>query len=171
MSPGQQFVASVLAVLLSPFIAVLVSAWLQDRKERKQQQLSILWSLIATRHEIFSPEAVRALNVIDLVFHDRRSVRQLWREYYEMVCNEGLNNELGYAQRRNKNLELVTEMANVLGYGKQISHLDVDRVYIPNSVVNQFNQNQELWTELLRVLRATGHFDVSPRDARDVPRS
>lgn len=153
---------NLLAVALSPLVAVLVSVWLQNRKERRQHQLMILGSLIATRHDPVSVDAVRSLNLIDLVFHKKATVRKLWREYFDMLTNQGLNNPIGWEQRRKKNLELITEMAKVLGYGKQISHLDVDRVYIPAGIVDQFQRNQELGNELLRVLKATARFEVSP---------
>ena len=156
-------VANLLAVLLSPLVAVLVSMWLQDRKERRQNQLRILGTLIATHHEPLSPDSIRALNVIDLVFHDKPSVRRLWREYFEMVSNEGLNNPQGWAQRNKKNLELITEMAKALGFGKAIGYLDVDRVYLPVGIWTQTQMNQELQAELLRVMKSTARFEVQPK--------
>jgi Family of unknown function (DUF6680) len=155
-------IANFLAVLLSPLVAVLVSMWLQDRKERRQHQFQILGTLIATRAEPLSPEAVRALNVIDLVFHDKDSVRRLWREYFDMLNNQGLNNPQGFAQRSKKNLELITEMAKSLGYGRAISHLDVDRVYYPVGAWAQTQKNQEIQDELLRVLKSTARVEVQP---------
>ena len=137
--------------------------WLQDRKERRQNQLRILGTLIATRHEPLSPDSVRALNVIDLVFHDKPSVRRLWREYFEMVSNEGLNNPQGWAQRNKKNLKLITEMTKALGFGKAIGYLDVDRVYLPVGIWTQTQMNQELQAELLRVMKSTARFEVQPK--------
>jgi len=160
-------VVNTLAILVSPAIAVLVSVWLQNRKERRQHQLSILTALIATRHEPLSPEAVRALNMIDLTFHDEISVRKLWREYFEMLCNEGLNNPAGWQQRGKKNIELITEMAKVLGYGKEVSHLDIDRVYTPVGIWEQFHKNQDLQNELLRVLKATHSLRTEARVSVD----
>jgi hypothetical protein len=153
------------AVLLSPLIAVRVSMWLQDRKERRQRQLTLLASLIATRHEPVSPEAVRSLNMIELVFHDKPTVRQRWREYFDMLSNPGLNNPMGYGQRNKKNIELITEMAKVLGYGKAITHLDVDRVYSPVGIWTQAARLNELQEELLRVLKATARVEVESKPA------
>jgi len=154
-------IVSLLAILASPAIAVLISIWLQNRKERRQNQLSVLGKLIAARHELLSPEAVRALNMIDLVFYDKPTVRQLWHDYFGMLCNEGLNNPPGWAQRAKKNIELITEMAKVLGYGKAITHLDVDRVYSPIGMWEQINKNQEMQTELIRILKATKTLHIS----------
>ena len=93
--------------------------------------------------------------MIDLVFHDEARVRSLWREYYDMLNNQGLQNESGWAQSNKKRNELITEMAARLGYRKAISHLDVDRVYLPAGVVDEAARNRELIAELLRVLKNT----------------
>ena len=154
-------IISIVAILLSPAVAVLISMRLQDRKERRQHKFSILNTLIATRHEPLSTEAVRALNMIDLAFYDETTVRQRWREYLEMLNNQGLNNPSGWQQQGKKRIELITEMAKDLGYGKAITHLDVDRVYTPVGIVDQFTRNQELLSELLRVLKATKTLHVS----------
>jgi len=157
---GTLNIVNIIAILLSPLVAVLVTRWLQKRKERRQDQLTVLASLIATRCEPLSPEAVRSLNVIDLFFHDKPAVRKLWREYYEMLSNEGLNNPSGYQQRTKKNIELITAMANALGYGKAITHLDVDRVYSPVGMWTQMARNEEIQNEWLRVLKATARLQV-----------
>jgi hypothetical protein len=154
-------IVSIISILVSPAIAVLISIWLQNRKERRQNQLSVLGRLIAFRHEMVSPEAVRSLNMIDLIFYDKPTVRQLWHEYFGMLSNEGLNNPVGWQQRNKKNIELITEMAKVLGYGKAITHLDVDRVYSPVGIWEQITKNQEMQTELLRVLKATKTLNIS----------
>ena len=155
---------NIIAVALSPVIAILVSLWLQDRKEKRQLKQKIFETLIATRHATMTEDNVRALNMIDVVFHDAERVRSLWREYFEMLNNEGLNNENGWTVRRNKNLELITEMAKTLGYGKAITHLDVDRVYYPTGLGNQSARAQEISDELLRVLRASGGVQFITRD-------
>lgn len=122
---------TVLAILLSPAIALGVSIWMRKRNERLQYKKAIFTSLMATRHKFDLEEKVRALNLIDVVFHDDKEVRKIWREYFDMLGNPGLNNELGWKQRGIKNLELIRAMAKASGYGKNITHIDVDRVYLP----------------------------------------
>lgn len=154
---------NVAAIAMSPIIAVLVSIWVQNRKERRQHKLGILGTLIGGRHDPLTLENVRALNMIDLVFHDQAKVRSLWREYFDMLCNEGLDNETGWVQRNKKRNELITQMAAGLGYGKAISHLDVDRVYIPIGVVDNAAKSRELLEELLRVLKNTDSLAMRKR--------
>ncbi len=65
---------TIIAILLSPVTAVLISIWVQDRREKRQQKRFIFSSLMSTRHQIVSDEFVRALNMIDVVFHDEKKV-------------------------------------------------------------------------------------------------
>jgi hypothetical protein len=77
---------NILAILLSPVVAVMVTVLLQSRREKRNQKLWIFNALIATRHSPIVDENVRALNMIDVVFHDSARVRQLWHEYFDMLC-------------------------------------------------------------------------------------
>lgn len=156
-------IITVLAILLSPVIAVGVTLWYQHRKERRDLKRWALSTLLATRHSALTDEAVRALNLIDLIFANSSKVRSLWHEYYDMLSNKGLDNPLGYGQRERKKLELITQMANELGYSKEISHLDVDRVYYPTGLGNQNRRAEEISDELLRVLKGTQGFAIAPR--------
>lgn len=155
-------ISLLVAVLFSPVVAVGITLWYQSRRERRQAQLGILMTLIANRQGPVNPETVQALNMIDLVFWRKKNIRALWREYFEMLSNQGLNNELGYGLRAKKNLELITAMAQTLGYGKSISHLDMDRVYRPIAEAEHLRWNQDFQAELLRVLKATARLQVEP---------
>jgi len=71
-------ILTIIAILVSPAIAVLVSMWIQNRKEKRQHKRYIFASLMSTRHQVISDEIVRALNMIDVVFHDKKKARRLW---------------------------------------------------------------------------------------------
>jgi len=153
---------NIVAVLLSPVIAVLITMWLTSRREVRREKMSVFNALIANRNNSIAIENVRALNMIDVVFHDATQVRRLWHEYFDMLSNEGLNNEIGWKQREKRNLEMITAMANVLGYGKAITHLDVDRIYRPIGLENQNQKGNAIADELLRVLKGTASLSISP---------
>lgn len=148
-------IANVIAIALSPLIAVSVTLGYQHWREKRNSKMWVLNTLIGTRSNPLTYEAVRALNMIDITFSKDTDVRRLWREYFEMLNNQGLNNQLGYEQRQRKNLELITEMAAALGYRKEVTHLDVDRVYQPQGIVNTEDRNERVMNELLRVLQNT----------------
>jgi hypothetical protein len=154
---------SVLAILLSPLIAVLVTLYLQSKKAKRDYKLYILNTLVATRHYAVTDETVRTLNMIDLAFFKDKKVREIWREYYDMLHNKGLDNELGYKTRKTKYTELITEMARVLGYGKEITAVDVDRVYYPVGLGKSFDRSEEIANELLRVLKESGGLQIKEK--------
>jgi hypothetical protein len=60
---------------------------------------------------------------------------------------------LGWKLRDKKRLELIQEMAKGIGYGKEISHLDVDRAYMPVGLFQERQRAKEMSDELLRVLK------------------
>jgi hypothetical protein len=153
-----------IAIVLSPLFAVLISMWLQDRKEKRRQKQVIFGSLMSTRHQIVSDEIVRSLNMIDVVFYNKKTVRDLWHEYFSMLNNEGLNNPTGWKQRDAKRLDLIHEIAAEVGLGKNITHLDVDRVYMPVGISEANTVAREIGTELLRVLKATQSLQIVPRE-------
>jgi uncharacterized protein DUF6680 len=156
MTPETVGLLTLVAIVVSPLIAVLVTTYLQDRKERRSQKVWLLSTLIATRHNPLTDETIRALNMIDVVFHDAPRVRTLWHEYYDMLHNEGLNNPTGWEQWQKKNLEMITEMARVLGYGRAITHLDAARVYSPVGPSEQARKNAELVDGFLRLFEKLG---------------
>lgn len=155
-------IINIAAVLLSPLVAVLVTVWLQNRKEKRDMKRWVFNTLVGTRHGPITDEAVRALNMIDVVFHDSPKVRQYWREYYDMLGNPSLSQPEGFRQRQTKNLEMIGAMAKDLGLEKSITSLDVDRVYYPQALGEQARKAQSISDELLRVLRGTQGLVVHP---------
>ena len=142
------------ALLFSPVVAVLISLWIQARRERRQQRLAVFITLVGTRNDAVSAEHVRALNSIDVVFVASPKVRGLWHELYDMLNNPGLTNPLGFQTRAKKRVELLTEMARAVGLGSKITHLDMDRWYNPEGLSNLNNDTRGIASELLRVLKA-----------------
>lgn len=149
-----------LAIIISPVVAVLVSMYIQDKKEEKRAKRNILEIMISTRHNQVNEQTVRVMNMIDIIFADDKDVRRLWVEYFLMLNNEGLNNENGNKLRKDKNMELIHAMANAVGIGAKINLLDLSRIYCPQGLVNQNELAQSLAVELLRVLKSTKSLHV-----------
>lgn len=163
-------IISILAILLSPVIAVGVTLWSQRRKDRRDGKLWILNTLMQTRHHgPASDEKVRALNMIDVVFRKSPKVRGLWHEYFDMVNNAGMNNPLGHDQWNRRYLEMLAAMAKDVGYGQEITALDIDRVYSPVGF-GKFNERSEaISDELLRVLKGSQGLSVTPGGVSTLP--
>ena len=160
-------IINVVALLISPVIAVVVSLWYQRVTERRKPRIALFTTLLATRTFRLSDEHVRALNLIDVTFHDSRKVRSVWREYFDMLNNAGLNNPNGWKQRESKFFEMLTAMATAVGHDTEITHTDVERVYVPEGLVTEKQRFVEISTELLRVLKTVPH--VSPSASPSPP--
>ena len=159
-------IISIIAIAVSPVIAVLVSIGVQTWLEKRRMRLFIFSSLMSTRHQLaHSDEIVRSLNMIDVVFSKKKKIRQLWREYFEMLhAPETMN------LWNDKKLELITEMAKVVGYKKSITMMDVKRVYAPVGMAEDLQRAKELSDELLRVLRETKGMQVVPKaESKEAP--
>jgi hypothetical protein len=162
---GKIQIANILAILASPVIAVRVSVWLQNRKEKRHMRMFIFSSLMSTRHQVAqTDEIVRALNMIDVVFCDQKKIRSLWREYLDMLSDTALNNPTGWGLQNVKRKELIAEMAKVVGYEKEITLKDIERVYSPLGLFEEAMRTGALQAELLRVLKETKGLQVVPRD-------
>jgi len=83
-----------------------------------------------------------------------------------MLHNKGLDNPPGWKTRDTKKLELITEMAKELGYEKEITHLDVDRVYMPVGLAEDTQRTREIGQELLRVLKESGGLKIVPKEEK-----
>lgn len=158
---------NVVAILLSPVIAVLVTLWYQQRKEKRDLKRWILQTLITNRETPIMPDNVRALNLVELAFHDSEKVRALWGELFQLFEDQTANSSEGAEKRRKKNLELIVEMAKILGYGKVITAFNADRRYFPTGMAEQLNKQNELLDELLRVLKASEGIQFVPKSSEN----
>ena len=155
-------IITVIAILLSPLIAVLVTIWMQNRKEKRERKEAIFSTLMAHRRAFPPvPDWVKALNLIDVVFSENQKVVVLWHQYYQLLGSASSNNE--YQDREHKYIELLSEMAKVLGY-KNLQQTDIDKYYSPQVIEDQNKLNFETQTEWLRVLKETQNLSFIPKD-------
>lgn len=151
-----------LAIFLGPLAGVIYTLWFQSRKDKKDAKNRLFLTLMA--HRKSNPptfDLVNGLNLIDAVFSKNPSVVELWHQYYDLLCYTTPNGHLVEA----KYLDLLSEMAKVLGYS-ELSQTAIARFYSPNAHVNQNQMNYEIQNELLRVLKSSGkaNFEVIAQD-------
>ena len=145
------------ALLAGPVIAVWWTLFHQDRKERRAAKERLFITLMAHRRSNpISKEWAQALNVIDVVYADDASIVAKWHSLY-MVLNTA---PLNYNNFLHGHLELLSEMARVLGY-KNIQQTDIDKFYVPDVHTKQAEKQAETQTELLRVLKSSHSFSRS----------
>ena len=143
-------VMNIVAVILSPIIALLVSQYLQNRSEKRKDRMQVFMSLMKTRAFGWNIESVNALNVIDVVFSDNKAVRDAWKTHYAALCvSEPKENELKRIQ--DTKYKLLEVMAKSLGYKDAINWETIQNPYYPKGLDNQIainQQNQELQAQL-----------------------
>ena len=91
--------AVVAATVLGPILAVQAQKAVESFREKRRRKTNLFEQLMATRASRVSPEHVRALNMIDLVFYGERSVSfhrrtrkeqrilDAWKEYLDHLHN------------------------------------------------------------------------------------
>jgi hypothetical protein len=124
-------VVTVAAILAAPIVALWVSGRLQKRNTQEDAKLRLFTTLIETRHDALAPDAVRALNSIDLVFVNDLPVRETWSKYYVAIIDENLNNQVGYRIREERRRDLLLSMINAMNMADRISTTDLLRTYVP----------------------------------------
>lgn len=102
-----QNIINIIAIVLSPIIAVLITRYLSIRTDKKKDKMEIFKILMATRYNRCTIEYVRALNSIDVVFYDSKKVRKAWSDYYSVLQNPTPNSNLIF----DKELLLIEAMA------------------------------------------------------------
>jgi len=160
-------ILAILAVIVGPISAVLITLWHQDRKQKNDAKMHLFLTLMAHRKALPpNPEWVNALNVIDVVFSDHpKHVVSHWHDFYNLLHGDFDKNQ---QQRDHKYLELLSAMAKVLGY-KSLSQTDIDKFYIPKAYGEQYEINAKVQKELLRVLENSACFVVEKKNDEEKP--
>jgi len=138
-------IATVLATLFSPIIAIRVQKYLEKKSEKQTIKVKIFSQLMATRaiSSRLLPEHIQALNMIDLAFYGdikrgknhrsdtEKKVIIAWKEYFSHLCSIFPKTEPGaefwYQKSNQLFLDLLYEMATDVGY-------EFDKVYLENAI-------------------------------------
>ncbi|MCE5280748.1 MAG: hypothetical protein LLG93_01485 [Deltaproteobacteria bacterium] len=164
---NEGIIATVIATLLGPILAVQAQKALERARERGSRKGLVFQNLMATRAARLSLDHVQALNMIDLVFYGRRFLGKLyrtkseqkvidvWHEYLDQLATEHDEKtlEIWNAKKEELFLNLLTAMADDLG-------LQFDRVQLKKGSYSplghgQIEREQNLIRELvIKVLSA-----------------
>ena len=128
-------IISIVAIILGPIVSVLISVYvgkrLADGRIKLDRKFMLLSTIVALQWKGITEDEAKALNLIDLVFHDVPDVREKWHNYYDSLHITGKPTETTFKQWQSKKLELVQAMASNIGYRQTISPIDLSRVYSP----------------------------------------
>ena len=152
-------ILTIVAIIVGPIAAVLITRFLDRRNERKRRQNEILTSLMRTRAARLSAEHVGALNIVQLEFHEKGAIITAYQEYIKHLRTPlPPVDEQGhfFEQRDGLFLTLVTEIAKHLHY--TFDKRDLDKLsYSPKGWYDQEAvqiQNSFMLAELLTGKRA-----------------
>lgn len=120
-------ILSVLAVLLSPLIALQISEGLQRRREQRMRRQQVFKTLMATRASGLAPEHVQALNMIDLEFYGTdaksKAVLNAWKAYLDHLNSSQANPEIWLTKKEDLFVDLLYEMARHLDFDFDKTHI------------------------------------------------
>jgi hypothetical protein len=143
-------IVTIIALFAGPAIGVRQGQQLQDRNAVLQQRKGIFFTLTATRHDPFAADRIRALNMIDVAFHDDAEVRQAWKNLFTAldVPKENIN----VREVNRLSLELLSKMGERLGY-PSVKQTDFDRPYLPTAICEAAQQNAIVQKDIAQLIR------------------
>jgi hypothetical protein len=152
---------TLLALLLGPVLAVVVSLW----RERRQEKHRLFQTLLVTRGSWLSVEHVRALNSISVVFFKYQGIQDRWQLLYDHFQRDtrtpGWNDRHGDLMA-----ELLKEMARKLHY--RISESELRRLtYTPQYHGDWEKAQAEIAMNWAAVLRGERALPVSVRQVTE----
>ncbi|MCE5236698.1 MAG: hypothetical protein LLF87_11700 [Eubacteriales bacterium] len=135
-------ITTVISILLSGVLATGITILYQKRAFKHAEKVKIFETVMSYRYRYYCEENVRALNTIDVVFHNNREVRAAWKAFLDEtdkvpVVDQNIMDKL---------VKLLEEMARAVGY-KKINWDNIKKYYYPNGLSNQI-MNEEMLKHL-----------------------
>lgn len=158
MDACTQFIINMIVIILGPIIAVTITLIYQRRKEKKDIKHRAFLVLMAHRKSIPPTRAmVEVLNTLDVVFANNRTIVDLWHKYYSLLAQAPCE------EREHTWLELLGAIAEDLHY-PTVKQTDLDKFYIPQGHMDQFELQGKIQNEMLRVLENTSSLVVNKKE-------
>jgi len=163
----------VLAVLLSPLIALRVSEWIEQGRAEDERRRGVFRTLMATRATPTVPAHVEALNAIDIAFYEGRftlrpkfkATRLAWKALLHHLTNSpGLQPAAGVgeqwlSQKNDLLARLLKEMASALHYDFDETYLK-SAIYLPIAHGELFSDQEAIRRGLAAVLQGKAFLPV-----------
>lgn len=156
-------ISTVVATLLSPLIALQVSASLARRRQARDEKLRVFKTLMATRAATLDPRHVEALNQIDVAFYSAAikdvAVRESWKEYLDHL-NSGPVTDAWVDRRLVLLVELLHKMATNLGFNFDKTHIK-NQCYSPRGWGDVETDQHAIRASLAAILQGKRPFPMS----------
>lgn len=146
-----------LAVLAGPTIGVKIARKLEDQRQKQQQRMTILASLVKTSESVtsrMSPEHVYALNLIQIVFHDEENILKPYKKYIDYLNKFAPGEEFNERVAKPLLLDLLMALAVKLDYSFDRENLE-EFLYAPKGWDQDGNDQLAIKNLLFGLLRGT----------------
>jgi hypothetical protein len=121
-----------LATLVSPIAAVLITRWLDDRRESRQRKYNCFENLMASRRKQLSGQFVDSLNLALIIYMDSENViRELYSlfDHFNNTAPIAKEDQEGWKQwhdeKETRITKLIFEMCKELNVSSKIEQLDI----------------------------------------------
>jgi hypothetical protein len=118
-------VLTIIAIALSPLIALKIQEKLQEHRESRKKKFDIFKTLMATRGDKLSLDHVKALNMIDIEFYNEQEIKNEWNVYRDQ-----LNTNPGSQGWNEWNTKIEEYFANLLYAMSKFFDYNFDKVII-----------------------------------------
>ncbi|WP_267105202.1 DUF6680 family protein [Xanthomonas sacchari] len=158
----------VIATFLGPVAAVQAQKWIERVREKSNRREYVFHTLMATRGTMLSPDHLRALNSITLVFQGEddasKKVRSAWRAYFhnlrEDISQASENQrEVHFSRRKELFIDLLASMADERKFSYDRVSL-MTEAYHPHGVEMAETEANAIRKELLALLEGKRKLSV-----------
>lgn len=133
-------IVNIIAIILSPIIALFISHKVQISYEKRKEKMEILKILMARRVLSNSIEYVNALNIIDIIFVDSPKVKAAYKSLYEAYHQP--NYDVSKSQMMLT--KLIEAIVADVGYKEKITWDTIQQPYYPIWLDNQIQADSTI---------------------------
>lgn len=160
---------TLLALVAGPVLAVFVTRYIDDRKERIRRRHEVFRDLMRTRSAKISLEHVTALNLVEFEFYSDKEVRLAWKNYMDTLSADfpadPAKQEGVLAKRNQLFIKLLQNIANHIGF-KKIDVTDLMSLnYYPQGWVNDEDEQRQLRGLLVQTFSGLRPIQVKVNDS------
>lgn len=166
----------ILAVSISPFLAVFAQRKIDLVREKRNHRLWIFRTLMATRGNKISLEHVQALNSIELFFdnpNEDKDIVEKWNEYLDHLVGQNLKQEdKDYSAKLSawieKSDDLLAELLQIMGksLGYDFDKVKIKRgIYVPRSHGEEMADQFIIRKGLVNILSSKASLRVEVKNA------
>lgn len=146
-------ILNLIALIVIPILAVVVAHMMQTNSDKRKDKMQIFKILMTARIYGSTTDSVHALNLIDVVFAKDKSVRIAWKNLLD-AYNSAEKSDLMQKKRQDLMYKLLEAMAANLGYRKEITWETIQNPYVPEWLVDQWQEQAKSQQTYHNVLAA-----------------